>query len=158
MQRRQQHSFTDPCYCVSSVERPWLPLESICCLPVLWNRQDFKKALKILHSVVVFFQHNHFNRTNWLEKYLIILIPSTMVLAMCHHRFIFILYTMGYSWAENVLYQHFFWMSWCIWTTEWLYEANIFCQFWTNDIVPFLCRVVSHEIWNAVVCWYWPMP
>lgn len=141
------------------MERPWLPPQSICFLPVLWNLQDFKKVLKILHLVAIFFQHNHFNRTNWLEEYLIILIPSTMVLAMFSHKFIFILYTMGYSLAENTLYQHFSWMSWCIWTTEWFYEANIFCQFWiTDNIAPFLCQVVSHEIWSVVPYWYWQMP
>lgn len=60
------------------MERPWLPLQSICFLPVLWNLQEFKKASKILHLVVIFLQHNHFNSTNWLEEYLIILIPSTI--------------------------------------------------------------------------------
>lgn len=132
----------DPWFCVTSVEGPWLPLQSTCFLPILWNLFYFKKALKILHLVVLF-SHSHCNRTKWLEEYSIVLVPTSMVLAMSHHKFIFILYTMGYSLAETLLHQNFSWIS-----HEW---AEVFEQqsvFWGKHIlsifswhiVSFLCR------------------
>lgn len=143
---------SDPWFCVSSVEGPWLPLQSICFLPILWNLHYFKKALKILHLVVLFSHHSHCNRTKWLEEYLIVLILSSMVPAMSHHKFIFILCTMGYSLAENTLHQNFSWIS-----HEWAEAYEQQSVFWGKHIlsifswhiVSFLCRVLSHEIWNA---------
>lgn len=151
-------SSNDPCSSISSVERPWMPLQTICFLPVLLKSAGFQESLENPSlSCDYFFQYNHFNRTNWLVEYLIILIPSTTILAMSHHKFIFILYTMGYSLVENILYQQFSWISWCILITEWLYEANKCCQFSTDNIVSFLCRVLLKESWNVVAYWYWQM-
>lgn len=134
--------------------------QSFCFLPILWNLHYFKKALKILHWVVLFSHHSHCKRKKWLEEYLIVPIPSSMVLAMSHHKLIF--YSVhnglqfGWKYFTPEFLLDFSWMSWSLWTTECLLRQTYFVNFLlTRCLIP-LQSTVS---WNLkYCCWHWQMP
>lgn len=70
----------------------------------------------------------------WLEEYLIILVPSTMAPAMSYHKFIFILYTIGYSLVQ-ILYTNI-----CLGSTDVSEEQGSFMR--QTCFVSFLLSIL----------------